>query len=196
MADQTSRVGAKLRSLRSRQGLSLRALAQKCGLSINAISRIERGDSSPTVSSLHQLAAALKVPITAFFEEGCEQVTVLVKREHRLRFHSDGIVMESLGTGLCNQQLEPLLVTVEAGAGNSKKPITRTGEEFVYCVKGTIEYRVSNQLYELAAGDSLLFEASQLHCFHNAAKHPAVLLLIFQTAEGRSLPGHYHLAGQ
>lgn len=185
-------VGLKLRLLRERQGLSLRALAQQCGLSINAISRIERGDSSPTVSSLHQLASALKVPITAFFEEGGEQATVLVRRNRRLRSQSEGVMMESLGIGLSNQQLEPFLVTLEAGAGNVREPVTHAGEEFVYCVEGAVAYRVNNQVYELESGDSLLFEASQPHCFCNTSAQPATLVLVFQTADGRQLTGHYH----
>src|SRR5271165_6314029 len=92
-------VGLRLRMLRERQGLSLRALAQQCGLSVNAISQIERGEHSPTVSSLHLLATALNVPLTAFFEDAREQMIVLVKRDQRLRSQSDGFVMESLGIG-------------------------------------------------------------------------------------------------
>ena len=62
-------VGQRIRMLRDQRKLSLRALADRCGLSINAISLIERGENSPTVSSLHVLATALGVPITDFFEE-------------------------------------------------------------------------------------------------------------------------------
>ena len=60
-------VGQALRTLREQRGLSLRALAEKSGLSFNAITRIEHGENSPTVASLHLLADALNVPITAFF---------------------------------------------------------------------------------------------------------------------------------
>ncbi|MCC7449987.1 MAG: helix-turn-helix transcriptional regulator [Anaerolineae bacterium] len=188
-------VGLRLRLLRERKGLSLRALAQQCGLSINAISRIERGDNSPTVSSLHLLASALKVPITAFFEEGTEQAVVLVRRSHRRRSEANGVMMESLGIGLHDQQLEPFLVTVESGAGSSKEPITHAGEEFVYCVEGTVVYQVNNQTYALQAGDSLLFEAALPHCFYNDAPQPAILLLVFQTNDGNQSPGYHHLEG-
>ena len=78
-------VGARLRILREQRGLSLRELAERCDLSFNAISRIERGENSPTVSTLHQLANALSVSITAFFEAGHEEATVLIRRDRRLR---------------------------------------------------------------------------------------------------------------
>ncbi len=186
-------VGLRLRMLRERQGLSLRALAQACGLSINAISRIERGEHSPTVSSLHQLATALKVPITAFFEDPSEQTTVLVRRDRRLRSEADGVTMESLGIGLPHQQLEPFLVRVNPGAGSTSQQITHAGEEFVYCLEGQIEYRVSSDVYHLEEGDSLLFEAAQPHCFQNAAESQVTLIMVFQSAEGSQLAGYQHI---
>ena len=189
-----SNVGLRLRMLRERQGLSLRALAEQCGLSINAISQIERGEHSPTVSSLHLLAKSLKVPITAFFEDAREQMTVFVKHDQRIRSQSDGFVMESLGIGLADQQLEPFLVVVEPGVQNATDPITHSGEEFVYCVEGRIDYRVQNELYQLEVGDSLLFEAAQPHCFHNSGEKTATLILIFQTAQGSQMAGRQHLA--
>ncbi len=61
-------VGRRLRALRNEQNLSMRALAELSGLNVNTLSLIENGKTSPSVSTLQQLAAALKVPIGAFFE--------------------------------------------------------------------------------------------------------------------------------
>ncbi len=186
-------VGARLRILREQHGLSLRELAEQCGLSFNAISRIERGENSPTVSTLHQLATALNVSIAAFFEDAHEEATVFIRRDRRLRSDGNGIAMESLGIGLRGQQLEPFLVTVEPGAGNADEPIVHSGEEFVHCLEGTIRYRVSNETYDMEAGDSLLFEATQPHCFENASASAARLLIVFQAPDGKLLAGQHHL---
>jgi len=101
--------------------------------------------------------------------------------------------MESLGTGLRNQQLEPFLVTVAPGAGSSTDLIVHSGTEFVHCLEGTVSYRVNHEIYGLEAGDSLLFEAAQPHCFHNAGATPARFLIVFQVAEGKLLAGQHHL---
>jgi transcriptional regulator with XRE-family HTH domain len=194
VAQTTPNVGLRIRSLREQQGLSLRALAERCGLSINAISLIERGENSPTVSSLHLLATALRVPITDFFEEDHEQATVFIRPEHRLSSQANGIKMESLGVGLRHQQLEPFLMTVEPGAGNIDVPITHPGEEFAHCLKGAIEYRVGDQRYALEASDSLLFQATQPHCFRNKTGLPAILLIVFQAGEDAHLARQRHLA--
>jgi len=105
MNETTSDVGRQIRGIRERRGLSLRGLAQRCGLSVNAISLIERGENSPTVSSLHQMATALDVPITDFFEDPHQQPVIFTPPDARLRTGANGVLLESLGIGLRDQQL-------------------------------------------------------------------------------------------
>lgn len=188
-------VGPRIRALRERQGLSLRALVERCTLSVNAISLIERGENSPTVSSLHALATALGVKITDFFEDPHELTVVFVRRDQRLTTEGSGMRMQSLGIGLQNQQLEPFEVTVEPGAGSTGEPITHPGEEFVLCLEGSIRYWVGGQAYDMEAGDSLLFEASQPYSFENTGEGTARLLMVFHAAEGGHLARHRHLEG-
>lgn len=191
--DIAPNVGPRIRALREQRGFSLRALAERCKLSINAISLIERGENSPTVSSLHALATALGVKITDFFQESHQHVVVHVPHDQRLATHSHGLLMESLGIGLHNQQLEPFLVTIEPGVGASGESIVHPGQEFAYCVQGTILYHIGEQEYHLHAGDSLLFEAAQPHAFWNAGDSLACVLLIFHAAEGNHLARQRHL---
>jgi transcriptional regulator with XRE-family HTH domain len=193
MTDDGADVGLRIRKLREQRELSLRALAEKCGLSLNAISKIERGENSPTVASLHLLASALNVPITEFFRDSSDQTTVYVKRSERLHARRSGMDIESLGIGLRNQQLEPFLVTLEPGAGVDAEPITHAGQEVVYCLEGEINYQIGTETYHLEAGDSLLFEASQPHHFANATGIPALILLVFQAQEGNQAARQGHL---
>ncbi len=186
-------VGQRIRNLREREGLSLRALSERCGLSINAISQIERGENSPTVSSLHRLASALNVPITDFFHDEEKQVAVFVKYNSGLMAQSDGIIMESLGIGLLNQQLEPFRIQIQPGKGNSNDPITHSGEEFVHCLEGEIDYCVGDRIFHLVQGDSLLFEATQPHAYLNSSQNPATILLVFQSSQDSHLARQFHL---
>jgi transcriptional regulator with XRE-family HTH domain len=190
----TPNVGQQIRAIRERQALSLRALARRCGLSANAVSLIERGENSPTVSSLHRLATALDVPITEFFRGAYEQTAVFVDPAQRLRSEVKGIRMESLGTGLRGQQLEPFLITVAPGAGTADERITHPGEEFVHCLAGEVTYCVGDEVYRMAEGSSLLFEANQPHCFHNESEAPATLIVVFQAESSLDLARKRHLS--
>jgi len=177
-------VGSRIRKIRESQKLSLRALSNRCGLSANAISLIERGKNSPTVSSLHRLATALEVPITDLFQEETRVNAIQVKQAQGLRFQNNSTTIESLGIGLPNQQLEPFRMTIAPGVDNLNDPISHPGEEFVHCLEGEVKYWVGDREFVLNTGDSLLFDATQPHCWKNPNQKPAAVILVLQTAQG------------
>lgn len=190
---QELQVGPRIRAIREERGLSLRALSEKSGLSVNAISLIERGENSPTVSSLHLLSTALEVPITDFFESQKGQQVVFVRPDRRMQASANGIVMESLGIGLRQQEMEPFLITLAPGTGTSEQPVVHAGEEFAYCLSGQVDYSVGETVYAMTPGCSLLFEASVPHWFHNPGSTPAQLMLVFQADAGGQLARRLHL---
>jgi transcriptional regulator with XRE-family HTH domain len=187
-------VGDLIRIIRGKRGYSQRALAEKSGLSANAISRIERGESSPTVNSLHRIAAALQVPVVDFFETGGELATVVVRKRRRLRTRGEGVIIESLGSGLPGQMLEPFLMTLSPGGSSGEEPISHAGEEFALCLEGGVEYLIDNQRHRLEAGDSVLFQSEQSHFCHNPGDEDAIVLLVILAAkEAVRISPHEHL---
>jgi transcriptional regulator with XRE-family HTH domain len=186
-------VGARIKEIRLAKGLALRSLAEQCDLSANAISLIERGESSPTVSSLHKLSLALEVPITDFFVNKTALSAVHVKKGQGMKYENSGLTLESLGTGLPNQQLEPFLLSIEPGSGTVDEPIMHPGQEFVYCFNGEIKYYVEDQAYKLTPGDSLLLEATRPHSWRNSTQQTAEVLLIFQMTSESHLARQRHL---
>jgi quercetin dioxygenase-like cupin family protein/DNA-binding XRE family transcriptional regulator len=177
-------IGARVRMLRKRRGLSLRTLAQMCNLSPNTISLIERGLSSPAVNTLHNLAAGLEVPITAFFETEETLARLILTRPHeRIQTKCPGMTVESLGSGLSSQKVTPFLVTLEPYAKVAPTPIVHLGEEWVYCLEGVIVYEVEGEHFRLEPGDSLLFEASLPHRWHNPGSQQALVILVLEAEE-------------
>ena len=184
-------VGQRIREIRTQRGLSLRALAELSNLSTNAISLIERGDNSPTVSSLHNLATALAVPITTFFEQQHNGQVIHLKKRGRPTSETAGVKMESLGSGLPNQQIEPFLMTIAPRGSSTSGQITHSGEELVYVLSGDLICTINEQEYTLEEGDSLLFLASQPHIYQNKTRKKAQMLIIFQPMVGQ-LMAHQH----
>ena len=185
-------VGQTIRSLRDKQSLSLRDLSDLSGLSVNAISKIERGKNSPTVASLHQLASALRVQITDLFQQETHQVSVFVKAKEATLLRSEGLVIESLGSGLPNQQLETFKMIIAPNAANDSEPVSHSGEEFIYCLTGKLEYLVGDESFILEAGDRLLFKASQPHSWRNLGPEPAEIILVLETDRDQPLPHKLH----
>jgi quercetin dioxygenase-like cupin family protein len=137
---------------------------------------------------------ALGVPITFFFEDAGKKVDAVVTRSaDRRRFGSASVQMESLGGGLGSQTLEPFAVTLLPGAGSGRREMVHEGHELVYVIRGKLEYEVSDQIYQLAAGDSLLFEASLTHRWRNVGPDMAQFLLILESGmRSGALEQHLH----
>ena len=188
-------VGARLRMLRAGAGLSIRALAEMSGLNVNTLSLIENGKTSPSVSTVQQLAGALGVPVTEFFvtEVGDKKV-VYQKNDERPRALFEHGVMEDLGAGMSRFGAEPLIVTLEAEADSGKNPIVHTGREFVYCLSGRVSYTVDTETYILEPGDSLFFEAYLPHRWKNVDTTPSRVLLMLCSSDEREHPIQRHFA--
>lgn len=103
MIQEEANVGKRIKDLRTQRGWALREVARKCGLSANAINLIERGENSPTVSSLRRLAQAFYIPISDFFLKEHTNSCVYVKKGRGMRIQNIDTEMESLGFGLQTQ---------------------------------------------------------------------------------------------
>jgi transcriptional regulator with XRE-family HTH domain/predicted Fe-Mo cluster-binding NifX family protein len=188
-------VGRKLRELRIRQGLSLRALAARSGLNVNTLSLVENGKSSPSVSTLQQLALALDVPIALFFEsEPAEKRIVFTAADQRPQATFGNTRMQNLGKDLVSNAVQPFIVTLKPGMGSGERLIVHTGHEFVYCLSGFIQYHIENDDFQLNPGDSLLFQAHLPHCWENKGTETAQILLVLYPSDEREEPGGRHFS--
>jgi len=186
-------VGESLRRLRAERGISIRALAKISGISANALSMIERGKTSPSVSTLYKLADALGVPVTAFFGLPEERQQVIHLRAiDRSRVPVVHGSWEGLGGEKFVGRVEPFVLNLETGADSGPSPLVHTGHEFVFCLIGSIEYQVEERIYLLSPGDSLLFAAHLRHHWRNSGQGPAHVLILLSgyTESDRQLLNH------
>lgn len=187
-------VGQRLHELRVGQGLSIRSLAEMSCLAVNTLSLLENGKTSPSVSTLQQLAIALEVPITAFFEpETVKQRVVFTHSQQRPHATFEGSLFEDLGAGFKNKVVQPLVITLEPNAGSGSTPIVHTGHEFIYCLQGKVKYAIEDQSYLLEPGDSLLFESHLPHRWENidAGASRIILVLFPSDIRDRSAERHF-----
>ena len=186
-------VGYRLRQLRLERGLSIRALAEQSGLNVNTLSLIENNKTSPSVSTLQQISAALRTPITVFFESHATPQAIIYQKagERQATAFIHG-TLANLGIGFTSQALEPFIVTLEPESQPSENPIVHTGFEFVFCLEGQICYEIENQKFQLEPGDSLLFEAHMPHRWRNCGKVPSRSLLLLAPADLRDRPDERH----
>jgi len=173
--------GVKLRSLRTERNMSQRALAQLAGISPNSVGLIEREEISPSIATLQNLATALNVRMSYFFEDTAEQNVLHVKKDMRPGLDSQGVNIESMGGRLHGQEMEPFIIRLAPNTSSGERQVIHTGHEVVYCLSGKFEYFIDGTSYFIETGDFLLFEANLPHLWRNPYDLPAEFILILQT---------------
>jgi transcriptional regulator with XRE-family HTH domain len=180
MSDTLS-LGDRLRRLRTERNISQRELAKQAGISVNSISLIERGEISPSVATLQNLAAALKIKISYFFDDESAGNVLHVKVTERPVLNTGGVKIEGIGQRLKTQELEPFHITLAPQAGSGERQVVHPGVELVCCQAGRLEYLIDGKVYHLEKGDFLVFEASLPHTWSNPFDGKAEFLLVLQT---------------
>ena len=192
-AQQKVKVGESLLSLRTERKLSIRALAQKSGLAVNTLSLIQNNKTSPSVATLQQLATALEVPITSFFENDSPKSRIsYVKANQRVEASFTHGTLADLGAGLSERTVEPFVITMKPNTGSGTNPIVHTGHEFIFCLEGKIVYTIEDINYTLEPGDSLLFESHLPHQWKNMETETARALLVLCPMDSRDRPTERH----
>jgi len=187
-------LGRRLQELRTMQGLSIRALAEKSGLNFNTLSMIENEKTSPNVNTLQQLAMALQIPITAFFEAAfVHKDVVFQKLGNRARTIFSHSELEDLGGGLALGEATPLLMTSKPNTSSGQETIVHTGQEFVYCLEGRLVYWVGYDEYILEPGDSLIFQAHIPHRWENRGDTASRSILIICPSDEADSSVEQHL---
>ena len=188
-------VGTRLKDLRESRHISMRELARRSDLSANALSMIERNLTSPSVSTLNKLAMALEIPITAFFRNNPEKHNIVFcKATERTRVPFMKGLWEGLGGESFMGKMEAFMLTLETGGSSGPHGMLHTGHEFVYCIRGKLEYEVAGEKYELESGDSLIFASQMMHRWRNAGPNVCNAIIVIAGHEDNENPSEFHLA--
>ncbi|MGI9606218.1 MAG: helix-turn-helix domain-containing protein [Acidimicrobiales bacterium] len=167
--DEVCRViGERVRDLRQSLGLTMEKFAEQADLSIGMLSKIEHGQTSPSLSTLTSLSNAAGVPFTAFFRGLDEEHdAVIVPEGGGLEIvhegGSDGRTYHDLGAlrGPL-RQIEPVLVTITKP--DEVFPLFQhAGVEFIHMLEGVVEYGYGSKRYRLKKGDTMQLHGEVAH---------------------------------
>jgi transcriptional regulator with XRE-family HTH domain len=176
-------IGKQVRTSRKRLNLTVAALAKQAQLSTGMLSKIENGQTSPSLATLTSLANALQVPVTSFFRGYEEQRDVTYIKA------GEGLPIERRGSGAGHQyqllghtigkpyNIEPYLITID-DQSEVFPVFQHAGTELIYMLEGRVTYRHANKTYTLEPGDTLFFDAEASHGPDEIQKLPCRYLSI------------------
>ena len=180
-------LGEDLRGLRRAQGLTLDDLAVASGKSVSFISKIERGQARPSVTTLQELAGALGVPVGWFFETDgpvpADERPYVVRAGRRRKLSYSGLTStdymgfeDHLLSASLDGQLALGMSTYQPGGNSGDELYTHTGEEAGLVIKGQIDLHLDGKAFRLETGDSFSFAASLPHRYSNPGDSEAQIV--------------------
>lgn len=169
-------VTALLRIVRKQRGLTLEQLAEQTGLTKSYLSKIERGQSTPSIAVALKVARALDVDVGRLFSEGSAQQQVAVDRAD-----PDAGRYRALAATMLGKSMSPFVVRPTAAASDDPHP-EHAGQEFVFVHAGIVELEYGDRIVTLGTGDSAYFDASVGHTLRSAGTEPAEVVVVANAA--------------
>ncbi|MCV6591325.1 MAG: XRE family transcriptional regulator [Silicimonas sp.] len=164
-------VGRAVKRLRKSRGQTVTGLASSAGVSQGMVSRIETGQVSPSLATLGALAAALDVPVMALLAGTGETGDV-----HHVKA-GEGLPSRRVATDHVHDYLllgkhtgpggtfQSARIRIDRDQAGRLPRYQHEGHVFLYVISGAARYRCGSEMFDLAQGDTLSFDAKLAHGF-------------------------------
>lgn len=177
----SKQIGEDIRALRKARGMTLQTLASAVGRSLGWLSQIERGQTTPSVRDLGQIADTFGINISFFFRSAsrdeAEQGIILRAADRTPIGSSDSGLTEELLSPTLSGSFE-MIKSVFAPRSDSGGPIRAAErEDGGVVISGRLILTIGGQSFDLSAGDSFQF-AGRDYAWKNPHDEAAVVIWV------------------
>ncbi|MDQ0205715.1 transcriptional regulator with XRE-family HTH domain [Alkalicoccobacillus murimartini] len=157
-----------LKAMREKEKLSLEKLSQLSGVSKTMIGQIERGDSSPTLTTIWKIANGLKVSFTSLVHNPQPDSKVILKEDVQLISEANGrFKAYPYFPFQDDRRFEIFTIEMEKEAIRESTPHKSGTEEYITVFEGELTVIVGESKYTLKSGDSIRYKADRPHTYAN-----------------------------
>ena len=169
-------IGNKIKNLRNLCQLTQEELADRCELTKGYISQLENDLTSPSISTLTDILAALGTNLHEFFKEEEEPQIVFTKEDY-FEKTSDDVKTIWLVPNAQKNEMEPILCELKSGA-EATLDMPHEGQEFGYILEGSITIVYCNYRYICKKGETFYFTTDKNHYIYNHTKEIAKVIWV------------------
>lgn len=171
-------IGNKIKRLRVKNGLTQEELADRCELSKGFISQIERDLASPSISTLFDLLQCLGTDLKDFFNDAEDEDVVFTNDDVFVKEYKDeGSIINWIVPNSQKNDMEPIIIELLPG-GKSYIDDPHEGEEFGYCLAGSVTLHLGAKKYKVKKHESFYFKPNSVHYIANNSKQNAKVLWV------------------
>ena len=161
-------IGKQVRISRKNAGVTLQQLSKQSLLSASMLSKIENGQISASLKTIQLICHALNISITSLFKQHDKDVEpTFIKSGEGLTIERAGSDesrhYQLLGHNVSGSlKVEPCLITVTS-RDYDFPDFQHKGVEFIYMLKGEMDYYYGTEIYHFQKGDSIYFDSDKPH---------------------------------
>jgi transcriptional regulator with XRE-family HTH domain len=182
------RIGARIRALRAARGLTLDGLARAGEVSRAMLSRIERGESSPTAQLLNRICGGLGITLSRLFAETEAAAEPLSRRgdQPTWRDPASGYLRRNVSPPGTGSAVDIVEVEFPPGAsvGFDNRRMAGT-DQHIWVLDGTLDLQLGDAAYRLQAGDCLAMRFARPVRFCNPTGRPTRYAVVVSTGAVR-----------
>ncbi|WP_439876107.1 helix-turn-helix domain-containing protein [Bacillus mycoides] len=160
-----------IKAIREKEKLSLEKVSQLTGVSKTMIGQIERGDSSPTLTTIWKIANGLKVSFTSLINNPQADTKVVLRNDVQVLSEDNGRYKVYPSFPFQDERnFEIYTVEIEAEGKLSSEAHKEGAEEFITVFEGELTIEINDCQYKLSSGDSIRFKADRPHTYKNSGR--------------------------
>ncbi|WP_102507498.1 helix-turn-helix domain-containing protein [Vibrio kanaloae] len=170
-------VSQNLKRIRKEKGWSLDATAKATGVSKAMLGQIERGESSPTVAKLWQIATGFNVSFSSLILPSSNNELVSLFRDANiLRDESlkDGFSVSVVFPFEPSVGFELYELRLAENYQHFSEPHSAGVTEHILCISGQMAVFFDDSWHELSSGQAVRFNAEQRHGYKNTGQEKAI----------------------
>lgn len=181
LEEDARRFGSQLRAFRTARGMSLSEVEKRSDVSRSMLSKIERGQASPTIQLASRIAKALETSLSRLLGAADPRSSFIVARQDERQLFRDvnGFLRELLVPVPNEVGVEVARHTIPANGASGQLPAYAAGTRKILVVEfGTVRICAGGSEALLQPGDALYFEADVPHEFSNPERGECAYTLI------------------
>lgn len=175
MMPQIPKVGKNLRKIRNDLGLSLDETSKLTGVSKPMLGQIERGESSPTISTLWKISSGLKISFTSILDDSSSEL-VLVKKEdvEVIQEENNHMRLFPIFPFDLKSGMDVFIIELDVNCEHTSATHKNVLEEIVMVTEGSLELTIENKSFILEKNHSLKFDGTLKHSYKNCGNKKTV----------------------
>ncbi|GKV56332.1 transcriptional regulator [Sporosarcina sp. NCCP-2222] len=169
MEDIQRILARNLKAIREKEKLSLEKVSELTGVSKTMIGQIERGESSPTLTTIWKIANGLKISFTSLIHNPQPDTKIILRNRMQVISEDEGKyrVYPSFPFQE-DRRFEIYSVEIDEGGKMSSAAHKQGTEEFITVFDGELTILVNDCEHTLSNGDSIRFKADRPHMYSNS----------------------------